>query len=172
MQKQAPARPFQVNPALAHLAASLSNHALRRADVLFLPSEAFLNRLRFPTPNSRPQRGRLESWTRFLPPARWGYIQEEDFLFGAVRPGRSLGRGRRRGRGYGDHGALSSQLLPASPLHAPKAVSDLISHLRAPGCCYFYVTELSRFKLEGDISSLIGTFKGLLSHSAASGLCN
>lgn len=69
---------------------------------------------------------------------------------------------------------------PPSPLSSgqprpsthPNAKGDLRSHLGAPSCCYFYVTELNRFKLEGDISSLIGTFKRLLSHSAARGLCN
>lgn len=64
-----------------------------------------------------------------------------------------------------------SSCLPR-PSIPPNAGKDLASHLGAPGCCYFYVTELSRFKLEGDISSLIGTFKRLLSHSAAPGLCN
>lgn len=115
MQNQAPACSFQVNPALAHLA-SLSNRSFGRADILFLLSEAFLNRLRFPNPYSRPQRGRLESWTRFLPPTRWGYKQEEDFLFRAVRPGRSLGRGKEKGE---DMRGARSPLLSAPACFAP-----------------------------------------------------
>lgn len=71
-------------------------------------------------------------------------------------------------------GARSLLSVPAcfAPLRSECHKRLDIPHLRASGCCYFYVTELSRFKLEGDISSLIGTFKGLLSHSAAPGLCN
>lgn len=57
MQKQAPARTFQGNPALAHLAAALSDHSLRRADILFLTSETSLNPLRFSKPQLKaPER--------------------------------------------------------------------------------------------------------------------
>lgn len=98
MQKQAPARTFRVNPALAHLAASFSNHALRRAVILFLTSEASLNRLRFSKPQLKaPERkaGILDQVPTSYP---LGLPTEELSLPSGLR-GQIPGEGKEEGEG-------------------------------------------------------------------------
>lgn len=129
MQKQAPACTFQVNPALAHLAASLSNHSLRRADNLFLTSEASLNRLRF----SKPQLKAPERKAGILDQVPTSYPQglhTGGLYLWSGSPRQIPGEGKEEGEGM--RGARSFQFLPASPLHAPNAIRHLISPISEP----------------------------------------
>lgn len=178
MQKQASAQtgfstPIPNKPGLRPPYCLPSNHSLCWADSRFLPSEAF--QLPEPPSFSKPQHKASEREagirTQFSFLLASGTRRpEEDFALGALCLADPWGSG-----GEGDTRSsvpcpLSSCLPHPSTFRMPEETRYPISE--PPGCCYFYVKELSRFKLEGDISSLIGTFKRLLSHSAAPGLCN
>lgn len=139
MQKQALAQtgfstPLPNKPGLRPPYCLPSNHSLCRADILFLPSEAF--QLPEPPSFSKPQHKASEreagirTQFSFLLPSGTRR-PEEDFALGALclsDPGEG---------GYRELGPLSPQFLPASPFHLPNARRDPIPHLGAPRLLLF-----------------------------------